>query len=186
MSAESVFDRRNVVADQANLKEVMERGIAALREDPSRGRGTATTTVTVRSGVTCDVTDGGWTLVGDEGVGDGGAGLGPDPGVFVRAGLGTCLAMGYVQSAALLDVPIDSVHVTIEADYDASGMMGIDDSVPPGWGAVRYRTTIASSAPEEKVRDVVEYADRHSSVLDIIRRAVPVSGLHEIRSGGGG
>jgi putative redox protein len=170
------------VADQANLKEVMERGISALREDPGLGRGTATTTVTIRSGVTCDVTDGRWTLVGDEDVGDGGGGLGPDPGVFVRAGLGTCLAMGYVQSAALLDVPIDSVHVTIEADYDASGMMGIDESVPPGWGAVRYRTAISSTAPEDKVRQVVEYADRHSSVLDIIQRAVPVTGTHEITS----
>jgi len=173
------------VADQANLKEVMERGIAALRENPDLGRGTATTTVTVRSGVTCDVADGRWTLVGDEEVGDGGAGLGPDPGVFVRAGLGTCLAMGYVQSAAQLDVPIDSVHVTIEADYDARGMMGIDESVPPGWGAVRYAAAISSSAPPARVREVLEHADRHSSVLDIIRRAIPVTGTHKITSGGG-
>lgn len=173
------------MADQASLREVMERGIATLRENPGLGRGTATTTVSVRSGVTCDIRDGRWTLVADEGEGDGGAGLGPDPGVFVRAGLGSCLAMGYVQTAALLGVPIDGVNVTVEADYDASGMLGIDESVPPGWGAVRYSVAITSPAPEEKVRELAEYADRHRSVLEIIRRAVRVTGTHEIASGVG-
>jgi hypothetical protein len=40
----------------------------------------------------------------------------------------------------------------------------------------RYTTKISSSAPEERVRELVEYGDTHSSVLDIIRRAIPVSG----------
>lgn len=170
------------MAEQVSLKEAIERNMATVRENPGLGRGTATTTVTVRSGVTCDVEDGRWKLVGDEEKGDGGAGLGPDPGVFVRAGLGTCLAMGYVQSAALLDVPVESVAVTIETDYDASGMLGIDESVPPGWGAVRFTASIESSAPAERVKELVEHADRHSSVLDIIRRAIPVMGTHKITS----
>jgi len=55
-------------------------------------------------------------------------------------------------------------------------MFGVDDSVSPGWVAVRYTTLISSPAPEERIRELVEYADRHSSVLDIIRRAIPVSG----------
>lgn len=174
------------MADQVSLKEAIDRGITNLKENPGLGRGTATTRVTLRSGVTCDIEDGRWTLVGDEGESDGGAGLGPDPGVFVRAGLGSCLAMGYAMWAAHLDVPIDSVEVTVEADYDASGGYGIDDTVSPGWGAVRYSAEIASSAPPEKVRELVGYADRHSSVLDIIRRAIPVIGTHKIASRAGG
>lgn len=170
------------MADQTHLKTAIERGIASLKENPGLGRGTATTRVTVRDGVTCDIEDGRWSLVGDEGEGDGGAGLGPDPGVFVRAGLGSCLAMGYAMWAAQIGVPIDSVEVTVEADYDASGGYGIDDTVSPGWGAVRYSAAIASSAPPQKVRELVEYADRHSSVLDIIRRAIPVMGTHKITS----
>ena len=159
-----------------DLKTIQERNIKALKLRPSIGQGTATTAVRVRSGVTCDIEDGSWKLVADEMPGDGGAGLGPDPGVLVRAGLGSCLAMGYVQWAALLDVPLDSVAVTVEADYDARGMFGVDDSVAPGWGAVRYTAVISSPAPEERVRELVETADRHSPVLDDLRRAVPVSG----------
>jgi len=163
-----------------DLKSIMERNKKALMLRPNIGQGTATTTVRIRDGLTADIEDGQWKLVGDEGPGDGGNGLGPDPGVFTRAGLGSCLAMGYVMWAAVFDVPLDSVEVTVEADYDATGMYGIDDSVAPGWSAVRYATKISSPAPEERVRELIDYADRHSSVLDIIRRAIPVSGETKI------
>ena len=164
------------MGNSKDLKTIKERNIKAIRLRPSIGQGTATTKVRVRSGLTCDIEDGGWKLVADEMPGDGGDGLGPDPGVLVRAGLGSCLAMGYVIWAALLDIPLDSVEVVVEADYDARGMYGVDESVPPGWTAVRYTTNISSPAPPEKLRELVEFADGHSSVLDIIRRAVPVRG----------
>lgn len=168
------------MADEAkDLKSVMERNIKALKLRPSIGQGTATTTVRIRSGLTADIEDGPWRLIADE-ADLGGAGLGPDPGVFTRAGLGSCLAIGYVMWASLFDVLLDSVEVTVEADYDARGGFGIEDSLPPGWSAVRYTTKISSSAPEERVRELVEYGDKHSSVLDIIRRAIPVSGQVKI------
>jgi uncharacterized OsmC-like protein len=164
------------MAGTKDLKSIQERTVKALELRPSIGQGTATTTVRVRGGVTCDIEDGRWKLVADEMPGDGGAGLGPDPGVLVRAGLGSCLAMGYALWAARLDIPLESVEVTVEADYDARGMYGVDDSVPAGWGAVRYTTTISSPALPERVRELVETADRHSPILDDLRRAVPVSG----------
>ncbi len=168
------------MGDAKDLKTAIERNIKALTLRPSMGRGTAITTVTLRDGVTADIEDGGWKLVADESTGDGGAGLGPDPGVFTRAGLGSCLAIGYAMWAAKLGVPLDSVEVTVETDYDAAGMYGIDRSVSPGWGAVRFAAKISSPAPEEDVRKLIDFADRHSSVLDIIRRAVPVTGEHLI------
>ena len=108
--------------------------------------------------------------------------MGPDPGVLTRAGLGSCPAIGYALHAAVMDIPLESVEVSVEADYDARGMYGVDDSVPPGWGAVRYTTKISSPAPESRIRELIETADRQSSVLDIIRRAIPVTGEHKILS----
>ena len=154
------------MADAKHLKSAIERNIKALKLRPSKGRGTATTTVKVRSGVTCDIEDGGWKLVADQGPGDGGEDLGPDPGVFGRAALGSCLAMGYAIWASHLDVTLDSVEVVVEADYNAVGMYAIDDSVRPGWGAIRYTVKISSDSPEERVREVIEFADRHSPLLD--------------------
>ena len=153
-----------------------------LARDANAGRGTATTSVRITGGVTCAIEDGAWRLVCDESVGDGGQNLGPDPGVFVRAGLGACLAQGYVMWASYLGVPIDAVNVSVEADYDARGMLGLDPAIAPGWGAVRYRVEIESAAPEQKVREVVDHADRHSSVRNIIARSVPVSGEVVVRS----
>jgi uncharacterized OsmC-like protein len=154
----------------ADLKSVIDGAIQALANDPGLGKGTAVTTVRVRDGVTCDIEDGSWKLVADEMPGDGGAGLGPDPGVFGRAALGSCLAMGYVFWAARLGLPLSSVEVVVEADYDAHGQFGLDPNLPPGWTGLRYKTSIVSPAPEERVREMVDLADRYSSLLDDFRR----------------
>jgi uncharacterized OsmC-like protein len=165
------------------FKTAIERNQKALRLRPSIGKGTATTTARVRNGsTTCDLEDGRWKLVADESEGDGGAGLGPDPGVFGRAALASCLALGYVMWADYFGIPVDDVEVVVEADYDASGLLGVDDSIPPRWSAMRYAARIASSAPEAKVREMVEYADRHSSLLYAFKDAIPVSGEVEVKN----
>lgn len=164
------------MAGPQELKTLYVRNEKALRLRPGIGQGTATTSARIRTGLTCDIEDGPWKFVADEMPGDGGGGLGPDPGVLVRAGLGSCLAMGYVIWAARMEIPIDSVEVTVEADYDARGMYGLEDTVPPGWTGVRYITHITSPAEPQRIRALVETADRTSSILDVLRRAVPVSG----------
>jgi uncharacterized OsmC-like protein len=164
------------MAEQRDLKTTLERAIKAVKLRPAMGQGTAATTVRIRDNLTADIEDGGWKLVADEGRDLGGDGHGPDPGVFTRAALGSCLAIGYVMWAAVFEVPIESVEVVVEADYDARGLFGLDDSMAPGWSAVRYTARITSAAPEARVRELVGYADKHSSVLDIIQRAIPVSG----------
>ena len=158
-----------------DLKTIFDGAIEHIRVQPADGQGTAVTTTRIRGGVTCDIEDSDWKLVVDEMPGDGGSGLGPDPGVYGRAALGSCLAMGYVMWAAHLNVPLEAVEVTVEADYDARGMLGLDDSVSPGWSAVRYRVAITSPAPDERVREVVETADRYSSILDCLTRPLKVT-----------
>ena len=162
------------MGDKQDLKSIVERKMTAIRLRPSIGQGTATTTVRVRDGVTCEIEDGQWKLVADEMPGDGGGGLGPDPGVFGRAALGSCLAIGYMTWAAYLEVPIDSVEVVVEASYDARGMFAVDDAVAPGWTGMRFIVNISSPADEAKVRQLVDFADKYSPLLDDFSRAIPV------------
>jgi uncharacterized OsmC-like protein len=157
------------------LKTAFERNIQALGLRPSIGRGTAVTNVRIRGACTAEIEDGGWKLIADEGVQDGGNGEGPDPGVYGRAALGTCLAIGYAQWAAKLGVALDSIEVEVQADYDAVTMYGLEDSRPPGWSAMRYVVRIASSAPEADVQRVIDYADAHSPLLDDFSRPLPVT-----------
>ena len=157
------------------LRTAIERNIKAIELRPSIGQGTAVTKVRIRDGCTADIEDGGWKMIADESVKDGGNGEGPDPGVYGRAALGSCLAMGYAMWAAKLGVPLDTIEVDVEADYDARGMFGLDKSQPPGWGAMRYIVRVESSAPEADVLRVLDYADALSPLLDDFSRALSVS-----------
>ena len=112
----------------------------------------------------------------------GGSDAGPSPGVYGRAALGSCLAIGYAMWAARLGVPIDALEVAVHADYDARGELAVDESVLPGYLAMRYVVAVSSPAPEAEVLRVLDTADRFSSWLDDLTRAVPVE--REVRFDG--
>ena len=157
------------------MKVAVDRNIKAIDLRPAVGQGTAVTKVRIRDAVTAEIEDGGWKLIADDGVKDGGNGEGPDPGVYGRAALGSCLAMGYAMWAAQLGVPFDNIEVEVHADYDARGMFGLDDSVSPGWGAVRYVVNIESSASEADVLRVIDQADTHSPLLHDFAKPLSVT-----------
>jgi uncharacterized OsmC-like protein len=158
----------------ANIKTAIERNVKAVTLRPGVGQGTAVTRVRLRDGLACDVTEGPWTLTAGMTEKYGGTNEGPNPGVLGRAALGSCVAIGYAMWAARLGVPITSLEVEIQADYDVRGELGVDDHVRPGYGAVRYVVRVESPAPEEDVRRALDTADRYSSWRDNIANAVPL------------
>ena len=162
------------MATPAELRQLLEATLADLSSSPDAGKGTATTVATWTSGVACRIDDGRWRLVADEMEFDGGFGLGPDPGVFARASLAACLVAGYVFFAALRDIEITALKVTVEGDYNARAMFGLEDETPPGFSEVRYRVEVASRSAADDVTAMLDYADRYSSILDVFKRAVPV------------
>jgi len=161
------------MADPKTLRNVYQRNAKAISLRPSVGMSTGQTTVRLRNGTTCDVENGSWTFTADIGTEQGGNDEGPGPGVFERAALGSCLAMGYSQWAALLEVPIDRIEVQVESEFDARGQFGIEEQ-PPGFSALRYEVTIRSPASEEEIMEVIDKGDAHSPVLDDFQRPLPV------------
>lgn len=161
------------MSEQERIRGAIERSVRALELRPSMGQGTARTTATVRVGLACDIHDGRWELKGDMSPKVGGEGAAPDPGVYGRTGLATCLAVGYAMWAARLGVPIEGVEVTVEADYDVRGEQGVTED-PPGYKAMRYLVSVDSDAPEEEIRRVLDRADDRSPWLDNLRRPVEV------------
>jgi uncharacterized OsmC-like protein len=162
-------------AINVDLKRTAERNARAISLRPSVGQGTATTVVRLPAGGTsADIEDGPWRFRCAMAREMGGDESAPDPGNLLRGALGSCMALGYALWAARMDVPIDDVTVTIETDYDARGMYGVDAAVAPGFGGVRCIVHISSPAPAERVREMVEMADRCSPLLDDMSRAVAV------------
>jgi OsmC-like protein len=117
---------------QETIRIAFERAAKALTLRPSLGRDTGVTTVRIRDGLTCDVEAGPWRFVADMPAAAGGSEAGPTPGVYGRAAFGSCLAIGYMMYAARRGVPIRSLEVEVQADYDDAALYGVSDS-PPGY-----------------------------------------------------
>lgn len=156
------------------IQAALERNVKAVSLRPSVGQGTAVTKVRLRPGLACEVEEGPWRL--NVGMTDkyGGTNAGPNPGVFGRTALGSCLAIGYAMWAARLGVPLDALEVEVQADYDVRGELGVADEVTPGYAGVRYVVTVESPAPEADVLRVLDTADRYSSYRDVFTRALDV------------
>jgi uncharacterized OsmC-like protein len=95
----------------------------------------------------------------------------PTPGVLGRGALAGCLTIGIAAWAARLGVPLESVEVEVQTDFDARGELGMGD-VPPGYQEVRYIVSIASPAPRYELDRLLAMAERHSPYLDIFGRAI--------------
>jgi len=165
------------------IRVTFERNAKALALRPAFGQGTAVTRVRLREGLACEIEEGPWAFAVDMSEKSGGNNSAPNPGVFGRAALGSCLAIGYMQWAAKLGVPISELEVEVQADYDSRGMYGVNGQ-KPGYGEIRYVVRIASDAPHGDVLHVLNEADTHSDYLYVFREPQRVIRHVHIKAGG--
>lgn len=159
------------VEDQMEkVRLAFERSAKALTLKPTLGLGTGVSRTRIGQSLICEVEDGPWKLTADMPAQAGGDSTAPTPGVFGRAALGSCLAIGYMMRAAKLGVPIASLEVEVQADYDDGALFGVGTS-PPGYLDLRYTVTVHSPAPEIDVQRVLDEGDAHSPYLHVFSRA---------------
>src|SRR5258707_1412238 len=151
------------------IKTAYNRSVKALSLKPSLGLGTGISRASITDGVTCRVTEGDYIFIADMPQQVGGNAAGPTPGVFGRAALGSCLAIGYMMQAAKIGLPVDALEVEIQADYDDGALLGTSN-LPPGYLEVRYSVTIESDASPDQIQQMLDEADKHSPYLDVVIR----------------
>lgn len=156
------------------VHSALDRNVRAVTLRPSVGRGTAKTVARLGEGLACAIEDGAWTLSAGMHEKYGGTNSGPNPGVLGRAALASCLAIGYAMWAARLEVPIDTLAVEVEADYDVRGELGVDDEVTPAYLEIRYRILIGSPASDEVLRQLCDTADRYSAYRTMYAEPIPL------------
>jgi uncharacterized OsmC-like protein len=100
---------------------------------------------------------------------------GANPVEYVLAGLAGCLTTSLVYHAAAQGIQIDEVESTYRGDLDLHGFLGLDDSVRNGYEGIEVVFKVKGDAPEEKLRELVELAQKRSPVFDIVTNKVPVS-----------
>jgi uncharacterized OsmC-like protein len=153
------------------IQAAIQRVSSTLKQRPAFGLGTGISKATITDGLTCEVQEGDWNFVLDMPGQVGGNDAGPTPGVFGRAALGSCLAIGYKMKACQLGVPVASIAVEVQADYDQGALFGTTENVPPGYLEVRYTVTVDSDASQEEIMRVLDQGDEHSPYLDVFSRA---------------
>src|ERR1700689_3204812 len=116
------------------IKTAIQRTKKALTLKPSLGKGTGVSKASIINGLTCEVHEGDWKFTVDMPESVGGNNLAPTPGVYGRAALASCLAIGYMMKAAELDIPIHHLEVDVYADYDDGALFGtLEKNIPPGY-----------------------------------------------------
>lgn len=161
------------MSDTKTLKESHERIKKLLTLKPEKGQYTTSTKVRLMDGTACDVEHKHWKFIADVGKQQGGKDAGPGPGIFLRASLGSCLAIGYAIYAATMGIQIDHLEVDVEADVDVRGNYGIDNA-EPGYTGMRYKVTIESPAPKEQIHEMIKTADEHSPILANFKKPMPI------------
>jgi uncharacterized OsmC-like protein len=154
------------------IRTAIERNKKVLTLKPALGRDTGISKVQITNGLTCEIREGNWTFMADMPQSIGGNNLAPTPGVYGRAALGSCLAIGYMMKAAELNIPVHHLEVEVQADFDDGALLGTaEKNIPPGYLEVRYSINIESDAPQEEIMRMLNEGDAHSPYLDIFSRA---------------
>ncbi len=168
----------------ASIRNAIETLSAAIASQPEKARArNAPATARIVGALQCHVSGPhGESLTTDMPPAVGGAASGPSPGWLLRSALASCTATVIAMRAAKLGVALSELEVTVESESDNRGMLGLDESVSAGMGAVRTRVKIAApAASPEELEAIVKWADAHSPVGCPLRHA-PACSL-EIHAG---
>jgi uncharacterized OsmC-like protein len=98
----------------------------------------------------------------------------PTPVELVLSGLASCLTAGVAAVAQRRGIQLHSVKASLEADMDLFGILGIDDDVRNGFGAIRVHFDIAADASEDDIKALVAQSQKRSAVFDIITNPTAV------------
>ena len=160
-----------------NVRESIEGAIQYLDQHPDEARYTDTAaTAEIEDTLRCHaIAPDGTAVRSDMPSSVGGGGAAPSPGWLLRAALANCDATLIAMRAAQLGVRLTRLEVIVDSESDDRGLLGMDDSVPAGPLGMRTRIRIAAEgASQDRLHEIVEWAEKHSPVADAIRRAVPM------------
>ena len=107
----------------------------------------------------------------------GGGATAPSPGWYLRAAAASCVAslIGIRAAMVGLELPADTVTVTVDSESDDRGILGLDDAIPAGALSMRVVVAVTEvSVDRRDVEDVARWAVEHCPVTDTVKRAVPI------------
>ena len=147
----------------------------AVADDPANAQALFSAEGTLVGITEVDIRTGAHTFKVDEPPALGGEDVAANPVQYALASLGSCQAITYRFWAAQLGIPFDKLTVRLEGDLDIRGFFGFDDTVRPGFTAIRVEVTVTGPESDERYAELAAAVDEHCPVLDLFKNPVPVT-----------
>jgi uncharacterized OsmC-like protein len=162
---------------QPAIRKAIKGALEYLTQHPNEARSTdSAASATIVDGLVVRVTGpGGESLTTDMVPSVGGTATAPSPGWLLRAAEASCVATLIAMRAAMLDIGLDTLEVTVDSESDDRGLLGLDAEVPAGplSGRVAIRLT-ADGVDSATLEEIAHWGVKHCPVCDAVERAVPI------------
>lgn len=99
---------------------------------------------------------------------------GANPVEYALAALNGCLTTTLIYHAAAQGIKIEEVESTLSGDLDIQGLLGMSEKVRNGYEKIKVTFKVKADASEEKIKELVDLAQKRSPVFDIISHPTPV------------
>jgi uncharacterized OsmC-like protein len=104
----------------------------------------------------------------------GGTGMQACSGDLLLQALVACAGVTLRAVATALDIPVTAGRVRAEGDLDFRGTLGVSKEAKVGFGAIRLRFELESSASEEQLATLLKLTERYCVVLQTLREGPAV------------
>ena len=104
----------------------------------------------------------------------GGSGLELCSGDMLLEALVACAGVTLKSVATAIEVPLTSGRVIAEGDLDFRGTLGVDKEAPVGFAEIRVRFEVETSAPQDKLDQLLKLTERYCVVYQTIAKGPPV------------
>jgi uncharacterized OsmC-like protein len=78
----------------------------------------------------------------------------PNPQELLMAAFNACIMVGYVATASVMGINLDSVEIETTGELDLRGFLGIDDKVKPGYDSIEYTVRMKGDGSAEQFQAV--------------------------------
>lgn len=103
---------------------------------------------------------------------------GANPVEFLLHALAGCVTTTFVLHAMARGITIRELSTKLDGDLDVRGLLGLDETVSPGYERIRIRMTVNADCPDQQLDDLLAYTQQHSPVCNTVCRPVPIEITH--------
>lgn len=99
---------------------------------------------------------------------------GANPVEFLLHALAGCVTTTFVLHATARGITIRELSTELEGDLDVRGLIGLDETVSPGYEQIRIKMNVKADCSDQELEDLMAYTQQHSPVCNTVCRPVPV------------